>query len=269
MNWLIDFIKMVWNAIFGGGGPSGTFFKCSMFFPADLSNPWPNNQGVDSSLDWATDEGRPWVDARRKFAYKQTRANGADTILFIAEKLYNNPALQKKLTSKDGEVAVARKAGIQRWIVDLFNDGHGIPVAKREDYIKQVCPLYSWASDKQVAFMVCLESDEKLAAAEVMQIVEWIYKYAPGKRVIIGSANPNFLKAFTGTGAELWLETACHPFKLNMQNADVYIDSVNVLKSYGPAIAGEYGRGSGDAAQYVTERAIKIGCSMVGSYVEG
>jgi len=268
MSWLIDFIKMVWNAIFGGGGPSGSFFKCSMFFPADLSNPWPHNQGVDSSLDWAADEGKPWVEARRKFAYKQTVANGGDTILFIAEKLYNNAALQKKLTSKKGEVAEARKAGIQRWIVDLFNDGHGIQPGNREDYIKQICPLYSWASDKQVAFMVCLESDEIMSVAEVTQVVGWIYKYAPGKRVIIGSANPNFLKAFTGNGAEIWLETAFHPFRLNMQNADVYINSLNVLKSYGACWAGEFGDGSGQSAWYVTERAQEIGMVGIGSYVK-
>ena len=266
MNWLIK----IWNWFLSlfDNGPSGSFFKCSMFFQADLSNPWPHNQGVDSSLDWAADEGKPWANARRKFSYKQTVANGGDTILFIAEKLYNNPALQTKLTSKNGEVAEARKAGIKRLIPILFNDGHGIPVNKREDYIKQICPLYSWASDKQVAFMVCLESDDIMGATKVKQVVGWIYKYAPGKRVIVGSANPKFLKAFKGTGAELWLETAGHPFNLNMQNADAYIASVNALKSYGPAIAGEYGRGSGTAAQYVTKRATEIGCSMIGSYVK-
>jgi len=265
MNWIIE----IWNWFLSlfDRGPQGSFFRCSMFFPADLSNPWDDNQGVDSSLDWATDEGQPWVDARRKFSYKQIVANGGDALLFIAEKLYNNHALQKKLASKNGELAKARKAGIQRVIVDLFNDGHGIPVENREDYIKQICALYSWASDKQVAFMVCLESDEIMNVAEVTQIVGWIYKYAPGKRAIIGSANLNFLKAFTGNGAVLWLETSFHPFRLSMQNADTYIAHLVILQDYGDVAAGEYGRGSGEAAWYVTERAGEIKCVMIGSYV--
>ena len=268
MNWLIDFIKMVWNAIFGGGGPSGSFFKCSMFFPADPSNPWPHNQGVDSSLAWSLDNAQPWIAVRRKFMYKSIVANGGDTLTYIAENLYNDAALARQLTRKDGEIAEAQRDGIYRWIPILFNDGPGIPVAKREDYIKQVCPLFSWASSEQVAFMVCLESDEIMSVAEVTEIIGWIYKYAPGKRVIVGSANPNFLKVFKWTGAELWLETAFHPFQLNMQNADTYIAGVNVLKSYGACWAGEYGRGSGQAAWYVTERAIEVGVAGIGSYVK-
>ncbi len=264
MDWLLE----IWNLIlslFGIGNsdePVGTYFKCSMFFPAG-NNPWDNNQGNASSLSYVDTPGGA---EHRAFMYKSIVYQGGDTLLYIGEKLFNNSTLQEQLTGENNEVAVARKAGIQRWIVSIKNDNNAFPFGNVETLIQQIAACYSWASPLQMAFMTCLESNEILSVAQVKQMIGWCKKYAPDKRVIVGNGSPGFLQNFKDTGAELWLEIQTNPFVSSRAISDAYIGMCNNLKSYGPVWVGEYWLGD---APYISRRAAEIGAVGVGSYVKG
>jgi len=297
-------IEMIINAIKGGGsngGSSGSLWKCSMFFPYK-SSPWPGNSGVDSPLSFASCHGNSWENAFRQNCYRQIQAMGGDTIIYIAERLYGHDVphleLQMFLTNRahpvdghrmndsENEVVKARAYGVNRWIVSLFNDDNtyfngGNPKVFNatvfEDYIKQMCECYSWATVDEVAFMTCLESDERFNVNQWTQIIGWIRKYNNGKRIIVGSANAGFLKAVRAANkdVEMWAETSTeiggdgHPFKLNMSNADAYVSKLKDLIKTGKTWAGEYGDGSNAAVAYVSQKAIDAGCAGIGCYKKG
>lgn len=267
MSWFMDFIKWILSLFGGGDRPKDSFFKGAMFFPSQ------GGTGVDSSLGFASIDV-PETDVHIQYTLDAIENNGGDALVYIAEKLFNNPDLQTKLTGEYSEVVKqARKQGINRWIVSIKNDNHKFPFANVEALIQQIAACYQWANEKEMAFLTCLESDEIqdgkpiLTPAQVRQMIAWCNKYAPGKRVIIGSSNDAWLKQFKDSGAELWLEIQPHPFQLSMANAEAFIAKLQALKSFGAVWAGEYGRGQGDAAKYVTKRAKEIGCAGIGSYV--
>ena len=289
--------ELIINAIKGGGssnGSAGTLWKCVMFFPhkicgTNVTPSWPGNKGVDSPLEFAYCHGQSWENDFRQNCYKQIQALGGDTIIFISERLYGRDVphleLQMFLTNRahpvdghrmndaENEVVKARKYGVNRWIIDLFNDDSTlISVTQYEDYIKQMGECYSWASDDEVAVMVCLETDERFkTVGSVTQIIKWIRQYFPGKRIIVGSANSDFLKAVRAANAdiEMWAETDGHPFTLNMSNADKYIDKLKGLIKAGKTWAGEYGDGQNAAVAYVSEKAIDAGCAGIGCFKKG
>jgi hypothetical protein len=134
-----------------------------------------------------------------------------------------------------------------------------------------------------VAYLICLETNERFDVAQTVQRAEWVAKYAPGKRIIVGSASPQFLKLVAvavkarndkkAKGApilavEFWLETEHHPFLTSMSNADKYLTSLKDLLAYGPTWAGEFGNGSDPAVAYISKKAIEMGCVGVGSYMK-
>lgn len=264
--WIVDFIITLFHG--DDGRPKDSFFKGSMFFPPK------SGSGVDSSLGYASIDV-PESDAHIEYTFNAIAKNGGDAVVYIAEKLFNNPGLQAKLTGKDSElVKLAREKGVNRWIVSIKNDNHKFPFANVEALIQQIAICYEWANEKEMAFLTCLESDEVsdgkpvLTVAQVKAMIGWCAKYAPNKRVIIGSANDGWLKQFKDSGAELWLEFQPHPFQLTRANADAYLDKLQALQAFGKVWAGEYGTGSGEPAQYVTKRAKEIGCVGIGSYVQ-
>jgi len=283
-------IEMIINAIKGGGssgGSSGSLWKCSMFFPYKPS-PWPGNSGVDSPLSFASCHGNSWENAFRQNCYRQIEAMGGDTCIFIAERLYGHDVphleLQMFLTNRahpvdghrmndsENEVVKARAYGVNRWIVDLFNDDSTmIPPSCLEDYVKQMCECYSWATTEQVAFMVCLETNERFSVDQTTQIVGWIKQYSNSKRIIVGAASADFLKAVRARNKdiEMWIETPFHPFQLNMSNAEGYLSAVKDLIKTGKTWAGEYGDGSNAAVAYVSQKAIDAGCAGIGCYKKG
>ena len=268
---MIKFFKMLlaWIvSLFDDGRPKDLFFKGSMFFPT------PDGIGVDSALGFANIDVAD-TDAHRRYSIDAIAKCGGDALVYIAEKLFNNPTLQAELTGENSEIVkYARSKGVNRWIVVLKNDNHKFPFANVEALIQQIAIAYKWASDKEMVLVTCLESDEVqvgkpiLTPVQVRQMIGWCNKYAPGKRVIIGSANDAWLKQFKDSGAELWLEIQPHPFQLSMANAEAFVQKIQALKAFGPVWAGEYGRGQGDAAKYVTRRAREIGCVGIGSYVQ-
>lgn len=272
--------------------PAGTVWKCPMFFPHKLcvttkTPPWPGNSGVDSLLGFVDIHGNAWEKDARRNGYAWIEKMGGDTAIFIAEKLRGNRELAMFLTNckhpQDGhrmndaenEVVIARNNyGVNRWIVSLFNDDStSIPVNGHEQYIAEITNLYDWASADQVAYMICLETNERFSVAETIRRVTWVAKYAPGKRIIVGSALPDFLKQVSASakaqnlGVELWLETAWHPFQTSMANADSYLATLKDLQKSGPTWAGEFGNGSDPSVAYISKKAIEMGCVGVGSYL--
>lgn len=275
-----------------GPKPAKDPWKCSMFFPyafatSGLTPPWPGNNGVDSLLDFVDIHGESWEKDKRRNGYAQIQKLGGDCALFIAEKLFNNWELAMFLTNtrspidghqmndEENEVVIARKCGVNRWIVSLFNDGESsISPEKHQEYINQIGAMYAWASPEQVAMMVCLETDERFTIAQTIERAIWIFNANPGKRIIVGSANPAFLKLVAaevkklGGTIELWLETDWNPIT-EQHKADwsgYQANLADLLKIGMPVWAGEYWQAQGVSNADVSAAALKMGCVGVGSY---
>lgn len=288
MNAIWDFIMAIINWIFGDGVSNDNTWKCPMFYPHQLNGtsgtpPWPGNRGVDSNQGYA-DHPVAWENERRINAFKWTQIYGGNAQMFIAENLYGHSEakleLQMFLTNRkspkdghqmnDGEnwIVKARAYGIQRWIVCLFNSpGSIIPVSARQDYVKQMCDCFDWATKDQVAFLVGLECNRNLSVAQVKEMCGWLQAYCGGKRIIVGSADAGFLKACSGNGVELWAESDQHPFDVNMSNADAYLAKLRDLQKYGKVWAGEWGDGCNmEVMKYITQKAIAMGCDCGAGY---
>lgn len=269
----------------------GAGWLVSMFFKLKGGVPWTGNQGSDSLLDFAGIHGRAWEDQCRKSGYASVRENGGNGVLWISElgNLINNVELQMFLCNrehpdkpgyfipdKENLVQIAKNDyGITHWIISLFNDENGsIGKGQWEHYISEIVgKAFSWAGPGEVAFMTCLESNERFSVDEVVQIVKLIQKYANGKRVLVGSADPGYLKAVavrTDKAVELWMETPHHPFALTNASADAFVQAGKDLRAQTghPVWAGEYGRGYGSEAAYCSRKALEAGLG-VGSYVKG
>lgn len=246
-------------------------WKCSMFFKGA-------DGAVDSSLNFANIDGSE-TTAHRNYSCDAIRRIGGDTLMFIGEKLFRNPQLQAEV---DAALNYGVGVGLRHLIIDLRNDVKTLRAVKGlqaskgfvpkmawtnvEESIKTLAEHYAGFNSDQVAFMTCLESDEIMSLAEVRQVVYWCKQYAPLKRVIVGSANVNYLKSI-GNGAELWLEIHTSPFNLSQADADIYIANLQSLLPYGPVWAGEFWDGSSELSKYISRRALEIGCAGVGSWV--
>jgi hypothetical protein len=264
-----------------------------MFYPHKLCGtnttpPWPGNSGVDSLLGFVDIHGNNWEKDARRNGYAWIKKMGGDAAVIIAEKLRGNVELAMFLTNakhpQDGhrmndaenEVVIARKSyDVNRWIVSLFNDDStSIPANGHETYIKEIAGYYDWATAEQVAWMICLETNERFSATDAVQRAEWVKKYSPGRRIIVGSASSEFLKLVAtaaksrNVAIELWKETDWHPFQTSMSNADAYLKQLADLQKYGPTWAGEFGNGSDPAVTYISKKAIEMGCVGVGSYAK-
>lgn len=273
--------------------PANAVWRCPMFFPHRFCNsgvtpPWPGNSGVDSNLGYVSIHGNSWEQQNRRNAYAWIKVMGGDTTIFISEKLYGNAELQMFLTNrkhptdghrmndKENEIVVARQNfGVNRWIVSLFNDDStSLKSNQHEDYIREITGCYDWATAEQVAWMICLETNERFSVTDAVQRAEWIKKYSPGRRIIVGSASSEFLKLVSSAAkaknlaVELWKETDWHPFQTSMSNADKYLAQLEDLQKYGPTWAGEFGNGSDPSVAYISRKAIEMGCVGVGSYLK-
>jgi hypothetical protein len=270
--------------LFGGYvRPGEGTWKCCLFYPHKLHDVggtpiWPGNRGVDSLMGVAYDAARnePWQAAKRTNGLKWTQFYGGDTAFYIAEPLFNNPALQEYFTSENGIVKESRKYGIKRWVVAMFNDGPLPPASIREAHIKRLCDCYAWASKREVVFMTCLESEKNMTPAVAVDVCNVINKYAGGKRILVGTPKMDFHQAVhriiqaqnakpenknNQLVVECWKETDCFPFDMNEADAKNYIAQLKELKLYGKVWAGEWGRGDADdLAESVTRQALELGC---------
>lgn len=233
-------------------------WKCSMFFPK------PDGSGMDSSLGFASIDTPESVEHKR-YTIDSILRNGGDTLLFIGERLLDNPALQDDL---DDSLVEAHKSGIKHVIISLKNDNHNLPLAHIERLIRQLEERYRGLSSDQLAYMTCLETDEVLNRTETLQIIDWCKRYAPLRRVIVGSQSRSFLEEIGGE-AELWLEIHTDPNDdLTPADADRYIADLQALLPYSYGVwAGEYWNGSSELSKSISKRALEIGCIGVGSWV--
>lgn len=275
-----DFILTIINAIFGE--KSDGSFRCPMFYPHKLCGtnttpPWSGPRGVDSNQCYASNHGQSWENEARLNAYKWTKEMGGNAQMFIAERLYGHDVphleLQMFLTNRahpedghhmnDGEnqIIIARKYGVKKWIVSLINNPDStIPPIARQDYVKQMCDCFAWATPDEVVFLVGLECDRTLSVQEVKQMVNFLKIHSGGKRIVVGSAVEGYLKACSGDGVELWVESDQHPFDVNMGNADAYIRKLRDLQRYGKVWAGEFGNPNDVVTcRYITKEATKLG----------
>ena len=274
-----DFIICIWNAIFGGGiyvKPGAGLWRGSMFFPhmiygSSATPPWPGNSGVDSILGYAGvdgEAGKPWYSQKILNSFAWIQAMGADTLIYISEGFAKDSSRLKLLcdpSTSGNYVVQARKYGIKRWVVSLFNDGPLL--ANREPYVKMMCEAYAWADKNEVAWLIGLETNETMSVAVIRQIIGWLKQYGGGKRILIGSASASFLKQFSGDGVELWAETDWHPFQTTMQNAPIYLNKLVDLQKCGKTWAGEWGRGGAvDVDKFITQKAIALGMDCGSGY---
>jgi len=264
----MSFFKKLWSwflSLFvSDGRPKDSFFKGSMFFVKQ------NGSGVDSLLGYASID-KPEPEAHIRYGFDAIAKIGGDAVVYIAEKLLNNPDLQSKLTADDSVlVKEARKKGVNRWIVSLKNDNQKFPFGQMETLIQQIAICYKWANEKEMCFLSCLESSEHgvLSVSQIRQMKIWCNKYAPNKRFIVGAQNLNYLKSCSGAGIELWYEIRTNPFQLSQAIVDQYIADLQSLLAYGDVWAGEFWDGSSEFSKQITKRAKEIGCKGIGSYVE-
>lgn len=233
-------------------------WRCSMFFPK------ADGDGVDSSLGFASID-RPESNEHRRYTCDAIRRNGGDTLLFIAEKMFDNPALQNEVGAA---LEYAVGVGMKHLIVDLKNDNNNLQWHQVEAYIKQMSDLCALNTNSdQVAFMTCLETDEILSLDQTRQMVRWCKQYAPLRRVIVGSQSVAFLQSLSGCGCELWYEIRTDPFDLTQADADQYISDLQSLLPYGFVWAGEYWSTVAPFGAYISKRALEIGCAGIGSFV--
>ena len=268
---------------------STSIWKGCMFFPYDVNNPPPwitsNNGGTDGSHGFPR-HGVPWENDMRLNICAQTQKLGGDTIMYISESLRGNAELQMFITNRhspvdghqmndsENSVVIARKYGITRWMICLFDSpDSAVPIGCRQAYIQEMCDAFSWATRDQVAFMVGLECNRNMDVPTVVQLVNWIKQYSGGKRIIVGSAVPSYLQqvASATKDVELWVETAFHPFLLTQGNADSYLNTLKDLKNTTglPVLAGEFGNGKDPSIAYVSKQAIAFGMAGIGSYMKG
>jgi hypothetical protein len=236
-------------------------WRCSMFFPGGS---WPNNHGVGSSLNFANiDSTCP--STWRKFMCDSVRTVGGDTLLFIAEKLLNNPTLWAEV---DGYLTYAANIGMKHVIFDLKNDNNNVTWENTLELARQIKARYPWANSDMVAVMTCLETDEITDVNKTISLSNPLKEIVGTWRVIVGSQKSDFLKTIAGgCAAELWLEIHTNPFNLSQADADKYISDLQSLLPYGPVWAGEFWDGSSALSKYISRRALEIGCAGVGSWV--
>jgi hypothetical protein len=235
-------------------------FKCCMFYPHQLFGTsqipqWKGSYGVDSLLGYSLVDGQSWASSFRHNGYAWIRGQGGNAAIYIADsQMHNNVEMQMRLTNRadpktgqrieasKNEVIIARNNyGVDKWIVSLFNDGDTcVSPAQFEQYIAEITGCYDWASDTQVAYMVCLETEDRFNASDTVKICNLIAKYAPTKRIIVGSQVENLLLSVADnhSSAELWFEQATHPTQqpLTLESAKPFIASLDRLSAkVGPA----------------------------------
>jgi len=232
-------------------------WRCSMFFKG-------SNGAVDSSLNFANIDSVE-SDTHRKYSCDAIRRIGGDTLLFISEKLRDNPTLWGAV---DNYLTYASNIGMKHVIFDLKNDNNDVTWEDTLELARQIKAHYPWANSDMVAVMTCLENNEIADVNTTILVVNSLKEIVGTWRVIVGSQNSDYLKAIAGKcAAELWLEIHTSPFNLSQADADKYITNLQALLPYGPVWAGEFWDGSNSLSKYISRRALEIGCAGVGSNV--
>lgn len=184
---------------------------------------------------------------------KGIRARGGNCYTYIADSVMvshselfmfltnaKSPVDGHRMNDAENSVIIARKLGVTKWIVSIFNDQKTcVPSNGHEAWIQKLCGWYDWAGVNDVVLMVCLEADERFSVADAVQRVAWCKKYAPALRVVVGSAKSDYLKQVAAKAkalnlaVELAPETPWDPTKYNLINWPAYQGIITDLKNTG------------------------------------
>ena len=251
-------------------------FKGCFYYPVISPRPpWITNATYpDCSFAYASNDPHSWADDYRLNIAKQTQALGGDTITYLAEYLYGRTSLTDRLCNalSPGNIVIpARSYGINRWVVTLFDSPNSLilPLADRaQAYVDQMVATYAWATPDQVAYLIGTECNRNMPVSMVAEAACYIRSKCNGKRILVGSALPDFLKACwqADHAIELWLETKWNPVteegKANWQE---YAKSLEGLMKLAPTWAGEWWCSDPAKSLEMCKEAVAIGIAGFGS----
>ncbi len=116
-------------------------------------------------------------------------------------------------TPEHGEVDwamwAARDLGITHHLAWIWNDDNSMPVTEATVIAAVATYAGTRLGMENVAFGVCLESNEIMPAQQAAQALAWIRKAAPQSRAVVGSSSADYLlsvAALAPAGCYYWLE---------------------------------------------------------------
>lgn len=217
--------------------------------------PYENSNGAASQLGYYECHGKANENPKRVEMLKAVKSMNGNTIIYIRGSWWkNSPVLDMCLagrkhpgdghyfpikeplsagTEVDWAMWAARDLGLTKHICFIWNDDKSMPVTEQTVAACVASYAGSRLGMENVAFGVCLETDEIMSADQAAEAVGWIRKYAHKSRVIVGSQSASFLQlvASKNRDAELWLEQAGHPINqpLTLDTAKAYISALDTL----------------------------------------
>ena len=179
------------------------------------------NSGFSGPLAWAQSHGHSGEDAYREWLLDAVQATGADTMPYIVDSYFGDPqtsviamCLADMGHPTDGHHADQAEGwydrciahGITRQIAILRDSPTTNTPATRQSCERLVA--YYRGSRLDVIYLTGLESNRNRTVAQTAQDARWLMELDPGKRVVAGSADPQYLLdiAAAAPGVELWLE---------------------------------------------------------------
>jgi hypothetical protein len=296
MSAIWDFIVMVWNAIFGGGGGKAEWRGC-MFVPASFG--MPNNQGVSSQLDYRGCHGKSNDNAMRIDMLQCVKNWGGNTLVYIRGEFKRpNEVLDMCLngrksptdghyfpvnipTSGNGEVDWAmwakEKYGIDRHVCFIWNDNNSVPFT--EGIVAEAVKSYDGCrlGTKNIMFGTCLETDEPQVMPNVntvLAVLGWIAKYAPLSPMVVGSCSEDFLIAVGSKNSKvlLWFEQSARGSPvtdpLTRATFPAFLATCERLAAkfgYDRVIPGEWWAANPGDVKWMTDQLIAAGFTVLGS----
>lgn len=265
------------------GGWRGT-----MFTPPTPG--FPNNHGVTSQLDYRGIHGQSNEDTLRLDMFGHIQAWGGNVLTYIRGNWgRGNQVLDMCLNGRrhpgdghyfpingkpesDFAMWASQKFGITKHLCWIWNDDNSMPI--NDQTVKDAVDSYDGTrlGIENIAFGVCLETDEIMNADQAPSAANWIKTRAPSSPCIVGSANEGFLVnvASRVSGVLLWLEQSTNPVTapLTRSTFPAYLASLNRLASkVGKArtIPGEWWASSPDDVAWITQQLVAAGYTSFGS----
>jgi hypothetical protein len=162
-------------------------------------------------------------------------------------------------------------AGVTRHIA-ILRDSPDTKVPATKDSVARLVAYYK-NSRFDVIYLTGLECNRNRTVAQTVQDVKWLQELAPGKCVVAGSADHDYLLSVAdgAPGVELWLEQPdslmAHP--LTNATANSYMTSLDMLANKVGAAktwAGEFWMTSAADRKAFSARVLAAGYNCGGGY---
>lgn len=227
--------------------PASSQIKAAMFLDA-TGCPYKEtiNTGVTSPQAWASSHGKSWENGYRADILDRLQAAGSDTLVYIVDGYFGDPKTSvlamcladmghpddgRHADQSEGWYTRSIAKGIKRHIAILRDSPDTKVPATKQSVVNLVA--YYKGSRFDVIYLTGLESNRNRTVAQTVQDVKWLQELAPGKRVVAGSSDPNYLLAVAdgAPGVELWLEQADSLMAkpLTTATAPAYLTSLDKL----------------------------------------